>query len=420
MLWHNMHRIQNIIYNLAVGFIIASISIGGLKIYQSAGSPDLSEIQLPQAYVILSGSMEPVIRTGSVVFVFPQEIYIKGDVVTFAVDGDRHKLVTHRLASSSDKGIYFAQPVYTTKGDANKTEDFQELAAKNILGKVFFSIPLLGYAVDFAKKPQGFILLVIVPATIIIYEELKSLKRHVVSYIPKIRKKKNVDSHDIIASNNLPKYFVAFPVIVVVIIGISASRSYFVSRQQSQGNIFRRAEPTPTPTVMVTPTVTPTPTPQIAQTLVINEILPLSSCNQGQTNGQFIELWNGNPADVDLKDYKLSDGTSTIAIANAVKNLPSHTFAILVKSNGIIQNCLGDIHGAMEINLGGNVDLNTGKIQLLDKSNNIIDTVEWKGITNLNPAVDQSVARKITGFDTATGSAYAASDFNGVSISPGQ
>jgi len=43
------------------------------------------------------------------------------------------------------------------------------------VGKVLFSVPFVGYAVDFAKKPMGFALIIVVPAAIIIYDEIKKI-----------------------------------------------------------------------------------------------------------------------------------------------------------------------------------------------------------------------------------------------------
>ena len=75
-------------------------------------------------------------------------------------------------------------PVYITKGDANNAPDPKKITKKDIIGKVIFSIPYVGYAVDFARKPIGFIFIVIVPAAIIIFDETKKIYEE-------IKKKKN-------------------------------------------------------------------------------------------------------------------------------------------------------------------------------------------------------------------------------------
>ena len=67
------------------------------------------------------------------------------------------------------------KPVYITKGDANNAPDTREVFQKDIIGKVLFDIPYVGYAVDFAKKPIGFSLIIIVPAAVIIADEIKKI-----------------------------------------------------------------------------------------------------------------------------------------------------------------------------------------------------------------------------------------------------
>lgn len=193
--------------------------------------------------------------------------------------------------------------------------------------------------------------------------------------------------------------------LILLLISYTITHAFFLSSANSNSNVFSAAAQFPT---------TPTPTPgQIAQTLVINEILPVSSCISGQTNGQFLELWNGSGAPVDLQQFKLSDGTNTIAIANSNTSLPNGAFAILVKSEGVINQCLGDVHGAVAVNLGGQIDLNTGLLKLLDSGNVVIDRIEF-GASNsgiLQTLPDQSIERIQVGFDTALGNTFVPTDF---------
>lgn len=88
-------------------------------------------------FIVQSGSMEPVIHTGSVVYITemdeePQE----GDIVAYlAGDG---LAVVHRVIGRSDTG-------YITKGDANSTPDMIETAPSQIIGQYAMSIPYAGY-----------------------------------------------------------------------------------------------------------------------------------------------------------------------------------------------------------------------------------------------------------------------------------
>ena len=91
---------------------------------------------------IMSGSMEPVLRTGGIVFTDTKERRPEiGDIVTYQVGETR---VTHRVIRKEHKG-------YVTKGDANNREDPTVVTADQIIGKVIFSLPCLGYAAVFGS-----------------------------------------------------------------------------------------------------------------------------------------------------------------------------------------------------------------------------------------------------------------------------
>lgn len=121
---------------------------------------------------VLSGSMEPGIKTGSVVVVKPSKDYKIGDVITFGEMSKTKTPTTHRIYEMKVEG---GQPIYITKGDANNAPDQKEITAREIIGKVLFDVPYAGYAVDTAKKPFGFMLIIIIPAALIIFDEGKKI-----------------------------------------------------------------------------------------------------------------------------------------------------------------------------------------------------------------------------------------------------
>lgn len=129
-----------------------------------------------QLKVVKSGSMEPAIKTGSVVVVKPVDQYKIQDVITFINLSKKNEPVTHRII---DIEVIEGNPFYITQGDANNAPDQRTIPQKEIVGKVLFSIPYLGYAVDAAKKPLGFILIIAIPAAIIIYDELRKVWREI-------------------------------------------------------------------------------------------------------------------------------------------------------------------------------------------------------------------------------------------------
>jgi len=79
---------------------------------------------------------------------------------------------------------------YVTKGDANDAPDSQAVAEELVLGKTIFSIPLLGYPVSFAKTREGLIILIVIPATMIIYSEILNIKNEAKRLIQERKKRK--------------------------------------------------------------------------------------------------------------------------------------------------------------------------------------------------------------------------------------
>jgi len=125
-----------------------------------------------KSYVVLSGSMEPAIRTGSVVFIIPQKQYKIGDIVTFGQATKTQAPTTHRIVDT--KFINGAQ-AFITKGDANNANDQRDVPATEIQGLVFLTIPLMGYVINFARNPIVFISIIALCAILIIVDQAKSI-----------------------------------------------------------------------------------------------------------------------------------------------------------------------------------------------------------------------------------------------------
>lgn len=148
-------------------FLLALIAIGGLFLVSVLPIPGNIDVKIVQ-----SGSMEPAIKVGSVVVIKPSKKYDVNDVITFGKDTKKDVPTTHRIV---DERVLSGTTLYTTKGDANENKDIKEVREGEILGKVLISIPYLGYLLDFAKKPIGFALLIGIPATIIVVDEIKNI-----------------------------------------------------------------------------------------------------------------------------------------------------------------------------------------------------------------------------------------------------
>lgn len=123
-----------------------------------------------KTFVVQSGSMEPSIGTGSVVVVKGAESYAVGDVITFGPRSKTKPPTTHRILEVKEDGNF------VTKGDANEEEDIRTVSRYEVIGKVIVSIPWVGYAVAAAQKPWGFAVIVVIPAVIIIWEEIGKIR----------------------------------------------------------------------------------------------------------------------------------------------------------------------------------------------------------------------------------------------------
>lgn len=96
---------------------------------------------------VVSGSMEPEIMTGSLSFIDCKEK--KADVNDIIAYEHGDMRIIHRVAEKKGE-------VYITKGDNNDTEDAVPVYERQIIGKVIFSMPYLGYAVMLMKTGGGF------------------------------------------------------------------------------------------------------------------------------------------------------------------------------------------------------------------------------------------------------------------------
>ena len=98
--------------------------------------------------VIMSGSMEPEIPTGSLCFVDTgDKVVEKGDIVMYR---SADISVVHRLEDIASDGSFI------TKGDNNDTVDPRPVEKSCILGTAVFWVPVLGYAVCIFKRAAVF------------------------------------------------------------------------------------------------------------------------------------------------------------------------------------------------------------------------------------------------------------------------
>lgn len=160
-------------------------------------------------YFVTSGSMEPTITTGSMVVSKPQDSYVAGNIITFKNIGSSkpNDTTTHRISEVNldDNGNL----IYATKGDANNSNDGEKLSSDRIVGRMIFSLPLIGYLIGYIKTLPGLVLIVIIPATIIIYEEIKKMRNEAREIIKRRRTRKKETVKDLYEEQKKPGINVA-------------------------------------------------------------------------------------------------------------------------------------------------------------------------------------------------------------------
>ena len=120
----------------AIGTILLVVSIIaclGLSVPRFAGI---------EQYVVISGSMEPAIPVGSMVYSAQTDpsTLEAGDIIVFYSNEAGSTPVTHRVVEN-----HVADGEIITKGDANEQNDMSPVVYANVLGKLVLHVPMLGY-----------------------------------------------------------------------------------------------------------------------------------------------------------------------------------------------------------------------------------------------------------------------------------
>ena len=103
-------------------------------------------------YVVVSGSMEPAIPVGSLVYSKEADpaTLSEGDVIVFKTKEHGDTPITHRVVSNDT-----AKGIIITKGDANAHEDAEPLMYENVVGRVVAHVPRVGFIAAMLASTLG-------------------------------------------------------------------------------------------------------------------------------------------------------------------------------------------------------------------------------------------------------------------------
>lgn len=166
--WLFNYMASILMYSVIVILLLVGVAVGAYYI-DSKNAAGNGNIPLYGAYVILTGSMEPIIKPSDAVIIrrANEDDISVGDVVTyFSQDPSNYGiLITHRVVNIQEEN---GEKKYITKGDHNNTVDISPVNYSQIYGKVIMRIPKVGYIKYFLVSSYGWIMVVIVPSILIV------------------------------------------------------------------------------------------------------------------------------------------------------------------------------------------------------------------------------------------------------------
>jgi len=118
------------------------------------------------SYLVETGSMEPTIFAGDVIFIRPVERYRMNDIITFR--NEEGKTITHRIVEEDKRT---PETRFVTQGDNNKTEDLSEVSSQQVIGKYWFRLPWFGSVLRHLGSPLGMVLFITIPVGVLVLEK---------------------------------------------------------------------------------------------------------------------------------------------------------------------------------------------------------------------------------------------------------
>lgn len=139
------HKKTSSIFNIAGTGMIA----GMIALYSLLVLPGIFGYQM---YNVITGSMEPSIPVGGLIYVHvtePEEIKEK-DVIAFYSSVEDGSIITHRVVANN-----VVSRTFNTKGDANDGEDPTPVDYDNFIGKVELTLPHMGKVLTVMSSLYG-------------------------------------------------------------------------------------------------------------------------------------------------------------------------------------------------------------------------------------------------------------------------
>ena len=165
--YRKKENLIQLLYKIFITCIYILIFI--VLMYIGLNKTDSIKTSRYEAFIIVSDSMKPEIKTGDIIIIKKiDENEIKtNDIITFEKNGE---YITHRVKEIK---VEAEKKIFTTKGDNNLIKDTEQVNYEEIKGIKFAKIPYIGLLIlQLAEKKNLIIILVIF---ILLYKRARGL-----------------------------------------------------------------------------------------------------------------------------------------------------------------------------------------------------------------------------------------------------
>ncbi|MDI9899151.1 signal peptidase I [Rhodococcus sp. IEGM 1409] len=120
-------------------------------------------------FTVLTGSMQPTYPPGTLIVVKPQDAaqLRAGDAITYQIESGKPDVVTHRIIMARLNSA--GDLTFVTQGDANPIADQNPVVPEQIRGKVWYSVPYIGYVYNAITGQMRSVMLTVVVGALSIY-----------------------------------------------------------------------------------------------------------------------------------------------------------------------------------------------------------------------------------------------------------
>ena len=122
--------------------------------------------------VVISGSMEPAVPVGSIVYTnrwIKQENIKEGDIIAYGLSGGVS--VLHRVVETNKKSRKMCK-----NGEGNEVRGTGALSDEQNIGKIIFSLPYVGYLISVFKRRSIWLGTIAVGILLIILQQKETWK----------------------------------------------------------------------------------------------------------------------------------------------------------------------------------------------------------------------------------------------------